>query len=225
MAQSDEAAESLVARRAAASVLSIAAPVRRGRMLADHRDRLVADAGCFVTIRAAGGGRWPGVPVRRIGLRAGGERRVTKGRRRAQRQHPTSVNSSTSLKRWRSPRRPGALVLRARGRGEHQRLRCGLSRRMRSSQSHAALDHHATSFGVMAHEFSHVLNGDMRLNLRLVAVVAGLMGIAPIGRTIINVATHLRPAKTAPRRLAPRVLAYCDCGVSRGSLWSPFKRR
>ena len=57
--------------------------------------------------------------------------------------------------------------------------------------------------GVMAHEFSHVLNGDMRLNLRLVAVVAGLMGIALIGRTIINAATHLRSSKdSAQARLA-----------------------
>ena len=78
--------------------------------------------------------------------------------------------------------------------------------------------------GVMAHEFSHVLNGDMRLNLRLVAVVAGLMGIALIGRTIINAATHLRSSKdSAQARLALWSIGGVlgDRGVSRGSLWSP----
>jgi len=35
--------------------------------------------------------------------------------------------------------------------------------------------------GVVAHEFSHILNGDMRLNIRLVGVVAGLVFIGSAG--------------------------------------------
>jgi Zn-dependent protease with chaperone function len=35
--------------------------------------------------------------------------------------------------------------------------------------------------GVMAHEFSHILNGDMRLNLRLIGVVFGILVLAVIG--------------------------------------------
>jgi Zn-dependent protease with chaperone function len=46
--------------------------------------------------------------------------------------------------------------------------------------------------GVMAHEFSHVLNGDMRLNIRLIAVIAGLLGIAIIGRVLLRSASHTR---------------------------------
>lgn len=42
--------------------------------------------------------------------------------------------------------------------------------------------------GVIAHEFSHVLNGDMRLNMRLIAAVAGLIAIAAIGRVVLRVA-------------------------------------
>ncbi|HVT31947.1 MAG TPA: M48 family metallopeptidase [Rhodanobacteraceae bacterium] len=38
--------------------------------------------------------------------------------------------------------------------------------------------------GVVGHEFSHVLNGDMRLNIRLVGVVFGILVIATVGRKI-----------------------------------------
>ncbi len=40
--------------------------------------------------------------------------------------------------------------------------------------------------GVIAHEFSHILNHDMRLNLRLVVFVYGLVIIALLGRSIIE---------------------------------------
>ncbi|MEM1058781.1 MAG: M48 family metallopeptidase [Verrucomicrobiota bacterium] len=36
--------------------------------------------------------------------------------------------------------------------------------------------------GVIAHEFSHILNGDMRLNTRLIGLLAGIMGLAVVGR-------------------------------------------
>lgn len=42
--------------------------------------------------------------------------------------------------------------------------------------------------GVIAHEFSHVLNGDMRLNIRLVGVAFGILVIAIIGRKIAETA-------------------------------------
>lgn len=40
--------------------------------------------------------------------------------------------------------------------------------------------------GVIAHEFSHILNGDMRLNIRLMGVIAGILVIAVIGRIIVR---------------------------------------
>ena len=40
--------------------------------------------------------------------------------------------------------------------------------------------------GVIAHEFSHVLNGDMRLNIRLVGLLFGIMVLALIGRKILE---------------------------------------
>ena len=40
--------------------------------------------------------------------------------------------------------------------------------------------------GVIAHEFSHILNGDMRLNIRLMGVLFGIMVLGIIGRMIIR---------------------------------------
>jgi Zn-dependent protease with chaperone function len=42
--------------------------------------------------------------------------------------------------------------------------------------------------GVMAHEFSHILNGDMRLNIRLMGVIYGILVIGLIGLVIIRIA-------------------------------------
>src|SRR5690606_24902083 len=36
--------------------------------------------------------------------------------------------------------------------------------------------------GVIAHEFSHILNGDMRLNIRLIGLLHGLLVLVPVGR-------------------------------------------
>ena len=40
--------------------------------------------------------------------------------------------------------------------------------------------------GVIAHEFSHVLNGDMRLNIRLIGVLFGILMLGLIGRKILQ---------------------------------------
>ena len=40
--------------------------------------------------------------------------------------------------------------------------------------------------GVIGHEFSHILNGDMRLNLRLIGIIFGLLCIATIGRILLR---------------------------------------
>jgi Zn-dependent protease with chaperone function len=40
--------------------------------------------------------------------------------------------------------------------------------------------------GVIAHEFSHILNGDMRLNVRITAIIFGILVIGLIGRGILR---------------------------------------
>ena len=46
--------------------------------------------------------------------------------------------------------------------------------------------------GVIAHEFSHVLNGDMRLNIRLMGVLFGVLVIGIVGRKVIEGAGRSR---------------------------------
>ena len=40
--------------------------------------------------------------------------------------------------------------------------------------------------GVVAHEFSHILNGDMRINVRLIALLAGILMIGQIGQFLLR---------------------------------------
>lgn len=40
--------------------------------------------------------------------------------------------------------------------------------------------------GVIGHEFSHILNGDMRLNVRITAIIFGILVIGLIGRTLVR---------------------------------------
>ncbi len=40
--------------------------------------------------------------------------------------------------------------------------------------------------GVIAHEFSHILNGDMRLNIRLIGLLFGILLLAVVGRGILR---------------------------------------
>jgi Zn-dependent protease with chaperone function len=39
--------------------------------------------------------------------------------------------------------------------------------------------------GVVAHEFSHILNGDMRLNIQLIGLIFGIMALSIIGRILM----------------------------------------
>ncbi len=44
--------------------------------------------------------------------------------------------------------------------------------------------------GVIAHEFSHILNGDMRLNIRAVGVLHGILMLTVVGRFVLRAAGH-----------------------------------
>jgi Zn-dependent protease with chaperone function len=52
--------------------------------------------------------------------------------------------------------------------------------------------------GVIGHEFSHILNGDMRLNIRLMGVLFGIMVLGLIGRKVLYGARHSRGKGAAP---------------------------
>ena len=44
--------------------------------------------------------------------------------------------------------------------------------------------------GVVAHEFSHILNGDMRLNIRLMGYLFGILAVSTIGRLMLRGGGH-----------------------------------
>lgn len=51
--------------------------------------------------------------------------------------------------------------------------------------------------GVIAHEFSHILNGDMRLNIRMMGVLFGIMVLGMMGRMMLRGARHTRNKNAA----------------------------
>jgi len=53
--------------------------------------------------------------------------------------------------------------------------------------------------GVIAHEFSHILNGDMRLNLRLTGVLAGIVAIGAIGDYLMHLSDIGQHAESGGR--------------------------
>jgi Zn-dependent protease with chaperone function len=60
--------------------------------------------------------------------------------------------------------------------------------------------------GVVAHEFSHILNGDMRLNIRLMGLLFGILAIALAGRMVLRGTRHVRVSGRSGRNGAPVVL-------------------
>lgn len=50
--------------------------------------------------------------------------------------------------------------------------------------------------GVIGHEFSHILNGDMRLNIRLIGLIHGILVIALVGYYLMRSLGHIRPSSS-----------------------------
>ena len=61
--------------------------------------------------------------------------------------------------------------------------------------------------GVIAHEFSHVLNGDMRLNIRLMGVLFGIMVLGLIGRLVLRGGYHSSVFSSRRNRGTPVIMA------------------
>lgn len=52
--------------------------------------------------------------------------------------------------------------------------------------------------GVIGHEFSHILNGDMRVNLRLMGIIFGILCLAVIGRILLRTRGGSRDKNVLP---------------------------
>ncbi len=63
--------------------------------------------------------------------------------------------------------------------------------------------------GVVAHEFSHILNGDMRLNIRLAALLKGITFIADVGEVVVRGGRSRRGSMStrSKNRLPPQAMA------------------
>jgi Zn-dependent protease with chaperone function len=72
--------------------------------------------------------------------------------------------------------------------------------------------------GVIAHEFSHVLNGDMRLNVQLMGWLFGLFVIALIGRTLLRYSPRSRKGAGGLVAAAAAVLVLGYVGMFFGRL-------
>ena len=60
--------------------------------------------------------------------------------------------------------------------------------------------------GVVAHEFSHILNGDMRLNIRMMGVLFGIMVLGIIGRMVLRGSYHGSYVSSRRDRGAPAIM-------------------
>jgi Zn-dependent protease with chaperone function len=69
--------------------------------------------------------------------------------------------------------------------------------------------------GVVAHEFSHILNADMRLNMRLMAVLAGILAIGKVGEFLLRANTRSRfHSRRSGRNQGAGVLFLIALGVA-----------
>ncbi len=59
--------------------------------------------------------------------------------------------------------------------------------------------------GVIAHEFSHILNGDMRLNTQLIGALFGIMSVGLMGRLILRALRAARDSRVAAVALVPGI--------------------
>lgn len=68
--------------------------------------------------------------------------------------------------------------------------------------------------GVIAHEFSHILNGDMKLNMRLIGWLFGIMMLALLGRVIFNSLRFVRIRSNGKDNNGGVVIAILLAGIS-----------
>ncbi|HFD88096.1 MAG TPA: peptidase M48, partial [Gammaproteobacteria bacterium] len=87
--------------------------------------------------------------------------------------------------------------------------------------------------GVIAHEFSHILNGDMRLNIRMIGVLFGILVIAVIGRKMLYAGRYSMRSRSGDNNraggmiiaLAIMVIGYMGLFMARWIKASVSRRR
>ncbi|WP_111643212.1 M48 family metallopeptidase [Marinimicrobium alkaliphilum] len=67
--------------------------------------------------------------------------------------------------------------------------------------------------GVVAHEFSHIFHGDMRLNMRLLAVLNGILLIGLLGQLLMRSAAMRGYRRSSSRDNSPMVMLSAGAGL------------
>jgi Zn-dependent protease with chaperone function len=67
--------------------------------------------------------------------------------------------------------------------------------------------------GVIGHEFSHILNGDMRLNIRLMGLLNGILFLAILGGALMRIAMTSRPRSNNEKNGGSLVAALIAGGI------------
>ena len=67
--------------------------------------------------------------------------------------------------------------------------------------------------GVIAHEFSHILNGDMRLNLRLIGILHGILLLGILGYYLMRSLRHARGLRSEKGGSAVAALFFLGLGL------------
>ena len=68
--------------------------------------------------------------------------------------------------------------------------------------------------GVIAHEYSHILNGDMRLNIRLIGIVHGLLVLAIVGQVLMRTALYSRPRRSSKKDEGGGAIVIAGIGIA-----------
>jgi Zn-dependent protease with chaperone function len=78
--------------------------------------------------------------------------------------------------------------------------------------------------GVMAHEFSHILNGDMRLNIRLVGILGGIVLLSLAGYTLLRATYYGSVGRSKDNKGAAVILVVGIGLIVIGGIGSMFAR-
>ena len=76
--------------------------------------------------------------------------------------------------------------------------------------------------GVLGHEFSHVLNGDMRLNLRLIGIVFGILALSIIGYFVMRSAGWVGGPRAIPTTAAATTAPPSSSSAWHCSSWATW---
>ena len=68
--------------------------------------------------------------------------------------------------------------------------------------------------GVMAHEFSHILNGDMRLSIRLIGVIHGILVIGLLGGVLLRSAFYASAGRRRSSKEGGGTIAIIGVGIA-----------